>query len=47
MPKKQDPHNEKRYTLKPLTTKAALKRAMQAGNGGGKPKSSKPKSKSG
>lgn len=33
MPKKQDPHNEKRYTLKPLTTKKALKKAMQAGDG--------------
>ena len=36
MPKKPDPHNEKRFTLKPLTTKKALKKAMEAGNGKGK-----------
>ena len=32
MAKKPDePHNEKKYSLKPLTTRQALKKAMQAG----------------
>ena len=31
--KRGKPHNEKRYTLKPLTTRQALKKALQAGRG--------------
>ena len=36
--KRPDPHNEKKYSLKPLTTRQALKKAMQS-----KPKKGKPK----